>query len=538
MFQEIVLICVEVKVFNDERWQLKNEVCKMEEVKIPRWLKHNPGDFFIVVGYCNASKYGSFACVYLFRQDKFGKGSQMLIRAKSKVSPYKQNFRAVTNQELTISNRELLAAELLVTLVDEVVKALVKHNVRIACFSDSNILLHWLCGDVENLDEFKRTKVVKITKIVPSDKWYYCPTAVNPAVLGTREIMPSQIINNRLWWNRNPAVGKILKDKIMKNLYQPHLRKENSLIKAMRNEVKDNLKKDFIPKNNVIFVFILRGELRHEINLTNLREWINVINQGPELFLDVPVMNDLSKEEESSGSEEEDELIEVDVPIEERIIREESSGEEQENSSILDLPSEYESSDEEEVKCYGNEITNASMTNLTEQANDSDSSLDDELKPSTSKKIKYKINEETFKMKPQFKLISDYEMQPSTSTATRNEAHNERTKDQKTSTEASERVTESSSFLFSAVERSTDEMSDGDDSSTEINTAFIKNLQSFKELQKLICAGSDTEEEETLFFNNMMADENEDTTQEDENENEAGNTKEEKKGEKSSPKNE
>ena len=66
-------------------------------------------------------------------------------------------------------------------------------------WSDSCTFLHWLQKRGQ-YRQFVEHRVKEIEQLSRDSKWQYCPTAQNPADLGTRGKTPLQLKGNELWW--------------------------------------------------------------------------------------------------------------------------------------------------------------------------------------------------------------------------------------------------------------------------------------------------------------------------------------------------
>ena len=111
--------------------------------------------------------------------------------AKTKITP-KGSFK------LTIPKLELQAAELLSKLIDKVTNSLKISKSEVVAFSDSEVALAWMKGDLNRWTPFVQNRVRKITKVISRENWKYCPTKLNPANLATRGIFAKKLITNKL----------------------------------------------------------------------------------------------------------------------------------------------------------------------------------------------------------------------------------------------------------------------------------------------------------------------------------------------------
>ena len=65
---------------------------------------------------------------------------------------------------------------------------------------DSKIALCWIRNRGE-WKQFVKHRVNKILQLTNKDEWVYISTHENPADIGSRGVLASQLKNNELWWN-------------------------------------------------------------------------------------------------------------------------------------------------------------------------------------------------------------------------------------------------------------------------------------------------------------------------------------------------
>ena len=134
--------------------------------------------------------------VYFVYRTKDGKAHVRLVASKTRVAPLK---------ELSIPRLELMSARILAQLMHTVKNAL-QSQVKldgVRFWLDSKTALSW----IENKGEWKqfvRHRVNEILKLTDKEDWAYCSTEENPADLGSRGVLASQLKENQLWW-RGPS---------------------------------------------------------------------------------------------------------------------------------------------------------------------------------------------------------------------------------------------------------------------------------------------------------------------------------------------
>ena len=151
-------------------------------VKVSRCYFYDimPHDYIVsyeLHGFSDASEKACGYCLYLKCVAKNNFISTSLVASKSRVAPYKN--------KITIPRLELLGNLILSRLILTVFNSL-KAEIDISSlytWSDSNVSLAWI--KLYN-KEFVQNRVVEIPKNVPSEKWNFCPTKLNPTDLITR----------------------------------------------------------------------------------------------------------------------------------------------------------------------------------------------------------------------------------------------------------------------------------------------------------------------------------------------------------------
>lgn len=180
-----------------ERWEKwLNDFSETTSVTIDRYLS-NCGSVtaenaqYWLHGFGDASKRAYCAVIYLviIVNDKtFVK----LIASKTRVAPIK---------ELTIPRLELMAARILAQLMHAVKKALeFEYTFKGTRFwTDSKTVLCWI-RNPGDWKQFVQHRVTEISKLSSKHDWGHCPGKENPADLGSRGVLISELKNSSLWW--------------------------------------------------------------------------------------------------------------------------------------------------------------------------------------------------------------------------------------------------------------------------------------------------------------------------------------------------
>lgn len=131
---------------NTDKWnKIKNEISIIEdEIHIPRWIGIYKTSKIELHGFCDASKVGIGAVIYVrFIEDD--KIKVQLLVSKTRVSLLK---------EVKIPRLELCAADLLSKLTKKVLNAMSIKFQNIYMWSDSKIVLEWINGNPKRWKKF------------------------------------------------------------------------------------------------------------------------------------------------------------------------------------------------------------------------------------------------------------------------------------------------------------------------------------------------------------------------------------------------
>ena len=94
-----------------------------------------------------------------------------------------------------------MSARLLAQVMNTVRDSL-KNQVKIdyvRFWLDSMTALHWIMNKGE-WKQFVHHRVNEILRLTNKEEWGHCPGVENPADIGSRSCMGSQLVKNKLWW--------------------------------------------------------------------------------------------------------------------------------------------------------------------------------------------------------------------------------------------------------------------------------------------------------------------------------------------------
>ncbi|XP_011405271.1 PREDICTED: uncharacterized protein LOC100637172, partial [Amphimedon queenslandica] len=178
------------------RWHmLINDLKASESVRIKRCVSEQQG-MCELIGFCDASMAAYAAVVYL----KDGNGVVRVIAAKTRVAPLKTQ---------SVPRLELLAALLLSRLIENVLESvsMVLAISRVTCYTDSQIVWHWIRGEDKSWKPFVQKRVKEIRQHTSIQSWKHCAGASNPADIPSRGIAIMELSESNVWWNGPEWLG-------------------------------------------------------------------------------------------------------------------------------------------------------------------------------------------------------------------------------------------------------------------------------------------------------------------------------------------
>ncbi|KAI5750910.1 hypothetical protein M8J77_002368 [Diaphorina citri] len=183
-----------------KKWnKFMSEISLLQEIKIPRFILEGDYDSIDIIGFADASCLAFAAVVYLriVKQDKI---KIHLVRARTKVAPLKV---------LTIPKLELCAALLLAQVCNSLEFLLKKIKINNTyLFSDSETVLAWLKTQPHCLKPFVANRVIKILELTDPSQWRHVSSGDNCADPASRGQMPSELLNNELWFCGPPFLHR------------------------------------------------------------------------------------------------------------------------------------------------------------------------------------------------------------------------------------------------------------------------------------------------------------------------------------------
>lgn len=142
-------------------------------------------------GFGDASSRAYVVVIYLHVTNTTGSYVRF-VASKSRVAPAK---------ELSIPRLQLLAALVLVTLIEHVKEAMQKElaNTDITCWNYSKLTLFWITGEEREWKQFVQHRVNEIRSLVTSGNWRHCKGKDNPADIPSRGLNRVELSKCALW---------------------------------------------------------------------------------------------------------------------------------------------------------------------------------------------------------------------------------------------------------------------------------------------------------------------------------------------------
>ncbi|XP_058803296.1 uncharacterized protein LOC131671111 [Phymastichus coffea] len=150
-------------------------------------------------GFCDASRLGYGACLFVKSIDAQKNVLVRLLCSKSRVAPL---------SGLTIPRLELCAASILKDLYVQVRSQLQIPVHQVILYSDSSIVLCWLKKEPQQLKTFEANRVSNIQAVRDQVEWLHIRSEDNPADSLSRGQLPSEFIKNSLWKSGPPWLAR------------------------------------------------------------------------------------------------------------------------------------------------------------------------------------------------------------------------------------------------------------------------------------------------------------------------------------------
>ncbi|XP_046976652.1 uncharacterized protein LOC124542811 [Vanessa cardui] len=182
----------EVDSWTKQEWlTLRADFQNVKDLRIDRWLETDKKSKIQLHGFSDASMNAYAAAVYIRVENSDGSIKTKLIAAKTRVAPVKT---------ISLPRLELCGALLLSKLMSQVADAIREPTSNMFAWTDSSIVIAWLSGEPNKWKPFVANRVVDITNIIPSDRWFHVQSQHNPADVASRGILLKELKEFDLWW--------------------------------------------------------------------------------------------------------------------------------------------------------------------------------------------------------------------------------------------------------------------------------------------------------------------------------------------------
>lgn len=172
--------------------QIRNDLKFLNDMKVDRKVICKDATQVELHVFSDSSSYAMGSCVYLRSIDNQGNIFVNLVCAKSRVAPLKVQ---------TIPRLELMAAVLSAHLCAKVVRAMEIELHHITFWTDSTIVLGWICTPPHMLQVFVANRVVTIQELTDVRSWRHVRTQDNPADFVSRGVSPKDLLSLDMYWS-------------------------------------------------------------------------------------------------------------------------------------------------------------------------------------------------------------------------------------------------------------------------------------------------------------------------------------------------
>lgn len=172
------------------------QLSQLETITTPRYILNVNTQFNCSIAeihaFCDASKNGYGACLYIRHRMHDGKIEVKLLCSKARVSPLKT---------ISIPRLELCGMLVLARLANRIRTNLAIPPEHCHFWSDSTVALSWIAIPPTQQETYIANRITEIQQLTKQANWYHINTRQNPADLISRGAFPSQLIESNLWWH-------------------------------------------------------------------------------------------------------------------------------------------------------------------------------------------------------------------------------------------------------------------------------------------------------------------------------------------------
>ncbi|GFV91431.1 DUF1758 domain-containing protein [Trichonephila clavipes] len=174
---------------NKQCTTFRKELHLIEKMKIPRCVLLPSYIQLEIHAFCDSSVRAYCTAIYLKCIASVSM-SVSLLTSKTRVAPLKTQ---------SLPRLELCEALLLSNVLQVVLREFPLSIHRTIAWTDLTITLSWLKTEPYRWQPFVANRVSKIQTTIPSVEWCHVSEIENPADLGTRGLLPSQLVAHDQW---------------------------------------------------------------------------------------------------------------------------------------------------------------------------------------------------------------------------------------------------------------------------------------------------------------------------------------------------
>lgn len=175
------------------KWiKYKEELPLIENIDIARFVQTTKNSKVSLHGFCDISNRAYACALYLIQKGNEQKITSTLICSKTKVAPIKVE---------SIPRLELCGAVLLSKLIKRVAQILDIKLEAVNLWPDSSEVLTWIKAHPSKWSTYVANRVGEIQRNFTTAQWRHVRSVDNPADIASRGAMPSELINNKMWFH-------------------------------------------------------------------------------------------------------------------------------------------------------------------------------------------------------------------------------------------------------------------------------------------------------------------------------------------------